>query len=206
MKKLALVTAAVASACLAFAGIASAADPIRTDKISGRYFGKTWKGTVKYPWPAQWTIRSYSVYDGNPQEVDLGGGCAMNLWLDNFMTSRLDGDRTWFSRDILRTGSFVLNIGDATEATPLGFARKGQNVWWAYEGSATENDYGEVAYPNSWFISGRADVRVAKNRQLNHRIRATFTGTCTTAQRTTSTPVKALVAAIRNAVVSIKIS
>jgi len=195
----------VTSACLGFTSIAFAADPIRTDKISGRYFGKTWKGTVKYPWPAKWTKRSSSVYDGDPQELNLGGDCLMNLWLDNFMTSRLDGDRTWFSRDILQTGTFVLNIWDATQAVPLGFAKKGQNVWWAYEGNETENDYGEVAYPNSWFISGRADVRVAKNRQLNHRIRATFAGTCTLAQRTTSTPVKALVTAIRSAVVSIKI-
>ena len=206
MKRLALVTAAVACTCLAFTSIASAADPIRTDKISGRYFGKTWKGTVKYPWPAAWTKRSSSTYDGDPQELDLGGGCSMNLWADNLMTSRLDTYRTWFTRDILLTRTFVLNTGDATQAVPLGYGLKGQNVWWAYEGNETDYGYGDVAVPNSWFIDGRADVRVARNRQLNHRIRATFGGTCTLDQRTTSTPVKALVTAIRSAAVSIKIS
>lgn len=206
MRKLPLLTAAIAAGCLTLTSIAVAADPIRTDKISGRYFGKTWKGTVKYPWPAAWTTRNLTIYDLNSDELDLGGGCTMNVWTDNFMTSRFDTDRTWLSKDILLTGAFVMDGTDATQATPLGFGLKGQNVWWAYEGAATENSYGEVAIPNSWFILGRADVRVAKNRQLNHRIRATFSGTCTVSQRTTSAPVKALVAAVRSAVVSVKLS
>jgi hypothetical protein len=87
----------------------------------------------------------------------------------------------------------------------LGFARRGAADWWeAYERSRTVEAGGPVI-PNRWVIGGVASTRLRTNRYLHHRVFGWFSGTCTLAQRTTSRTARALVAAVRDQVVRLRV-
>lgn len=208
MRKLALVTVAVLSACVIFTNIASAADPTRTDKINQRFNGKTYKGTVKYPWPATWKAQVTSPQGFRYHSWNMGGGCTARVWTDNVLFAEAASQRTAETLQVVATGSLTTpGFSDPKfESVVIGSGIiSGPTVWWAFTHNAYDSFTAHVI-ANDWESSGRLDMQLGTRRYLVHRYWVHFLGTCTVAQRTTSRTAQALVASVRDAVVSIKTS
>ena len=193
MRKLAAVSAAAVIASLAAASVASAADPIRSDKINQRFNGKTYKGTVKYPWPARWKKLTTTKAGDHYYAENLGGGCTAKIRTTWHLLAEFDS-------------AVQLDIwGVVGHTTSLGSGTKASSIWTAFEGVKVIN-YGETVVPNRWIFSSEALTKLTTNRYYVHATWNDFFGTCTTAQLTTSPTANALVAAVRDQTVSIKIS
>ncbi len=206
MRRLLAITAMAFCASASLASVASADNPTRTDRINQRFNGKTYKGTVKYPWPSAWktvmTAPSGTHY--YKEALSMGGGCTARVWTDNLLIAATESQRDWAVRSILASGSGWLLPRSPYDEISLGFGVAGSDVWFAYESNLVIN-YGETLVPNRWFIDGESEVKLAPNRYLRHRVWTHFFGTCTPAQRTTSPTAQALISALRGTKVAVSL-
>lgn len=208
MKKLFSSTAVTAAAALALTGIASAADPIRTDKINQRFNGRSYKGTIKYPWPAAWKAKSTTPQGVRYHSTSLAGGCTARVWTDNLLLAQAESQRTVETSQVAANGTLTTTgfSDPGFESVVIGSGViAGPSVWWAFTHNAYDS-FTTQLIPNDWESDGRLDLQLAYRRYLVHRYWAHYLGTCTVAQRTTSRTAQALVASVRDAVVNIKIS
>ena len=191
MRSLTTVTAATIAACLWFASVAAAADPIRTVTINQRFNGKTYKGTVKYPWPARWNKKITTKNGHHYYAEDLGSGCTARVWIYEVLKAEFDAT--------IAFDMWTWNV------TPLASGTTTAGPWMTAAGQLFTN-YGATPVANHWVLIGQAIAKLKTNRYLMHSSWNDFYGTCTSSQLTASGTALSLIAAVRDVAVNIKIS
>lgn len=196
----------VVSACMAFASVATAADPIRTDTLTGNRIDgvgfKRLSGTVQYPWPAAWLSVTSDPIWGSIHSVDLGNDCSADIGGDNLAIAVKE--EPW-TKTIKSKGSLASVFplqGVSGRNFHVDSGKRADGVWWLYVHQAY------VAYepaPDNFIVEGRTVVKIATNRYLRHRVWADFTGPCTDAQLSSSDVTNAIKSSVRDAVVNVKI-
>ena len=191
---------------LVFAASASAADPIRTDTLTGKRIGgvgyKRLSGKVSYPWPTEWLSVTDTMDWGPIHTVDLANDCSADIGGDNLAIAVKE--EPW-TKTIKSKGSLASVFplqGVAGRTFHIASGKRADGVWWLYAHQAY------VAYepaPDNFIVEGRTVVKIATNRYLRHRVWADFTGPCTDAQLTSSEVTNAIKASVRDAVASVKI-
>ncbi|CAB4936316.1 unannotated protein [freshwater metagenome] len=192
------------AAVLAVPAAASASDPTRTDVINKTLGGKTFSGTVSYPWPTRWKNASTAWWPSSYRysAEDLGGGCTARVTTREVLLAIKDSAMGGIpSPDF----TFTVPSGPPRDAHAIAFGvSSAREYWLAFEENVIIAEENLPTNPRQHTVA-TAVTRLAKNRYLRHTSVALFFGTCTLAQRTAGPTVEALVASVRDQTVKITI-